>query len=202
MEPNNSDEDISKLCALLDFYSSRAVAHASFFVSSIFGLITFLAIVQMLAEKNVLLYELSTIAFLGFSYMGFYTLIRFGYYASLSQGIINSLKIDELLNKDTKLSDFFKRQNNFQRNLLLTLIIRKYQKYETLIIGFSYWVVIIFLGWFFYSNLGLTYFEISIIGILLANALVLYNEAKQIFHKVIKKKLIRYLQFVLSLLML
>lgn len=87
--------------ALLDFYSDRAVAHASFLVASIFGLVTLMAIVQLMINHalNLLIY-ISLIPFVVFSYLGFHSLRRFGKYASvadkLQQSFLNyaKLKID------------------------------------------------------------------------------------------------------------
>ena len=82
--------------ALLDYYSDRAVAHASFFIASIFGILTFSAIVASytdsstlptLINSNPLLLVVGTILFLAFAYMGYNSLITFNHYASLSNDI-------------------------------------------------------------------------------------------------------------------
>ena len=78
--------------ALLDFYSDRAVAQASFLIASIFGLITLLAMVQqMINEASLLLLSLSLVPFLTFSYLGFYSLQRFGYYAVIADKLQQNL---------------------------------------------------------------------------------------------------------------
>ena len=43
---NNESLFISRVAALLDFFSDRATAHASLFVASIFGILTMLSLVQ------------------------------------------------------------------------------------------------------------------------------------------------------------
>lgn len=85
--------------ALLDFYSDRAVAHASLFVASIFGLVTVLAIIQNI-ECNVLLLPLSLLLYWAFAYAGYFTFQRFSYYADISdrlrQDIDKEAKIDSI----------------------------------------------------------------------------------------------------------
>jgi hypothetical protein len=84
-KPWDSDKAVAEVAALVDFYSDRAVAHASFFVASIFGTLTFLALVTTLQKPvNEFYYLVSILLFLGFAYMGYFTLVRFGYYASIS----------------------------------------------------------------------------------------------------------------------
>ena len=85
--PGRDDQGIARLAALLDFYSDRAVAHASFFIASIFGLITFSSISTELNAGEIYWY-LAIFLFLGFAYAGHHTLLRFGYYAFISQEIV------------------------------------------------------------------------------------------------------------------
>jgi len=71
----------NSLAAILDFYSDRAVAHASFFLASFFGLFTVLSI----GEKEI--FEWAFPYWILFS-VGLYTLIRFAYYATFAHLIM------------------------------------------------------------------------------------------------------------------
>jgi hypothetical protein len=84
MNPDTEKDQSSIIGDLLAHYSSRAVAHASFFIASIFGLVTLSAIIQQLSE-NVLFLILSMLLFFAFSYVGYFTMSRFGYYADLAE---------------------------------------------------------------------------------------------------------------------
>lgn len=102
-EPWIGESDVAEVAALVDFYSDRAVAHASFFVASIFGTLTFLALVATLPKPvNESIYLVSILLFAGFSYMGYFTLVRFRYYASLS---------DHLTKKGLQRETVFKRHH-------------------------------------------------------------------------------------------
>lgn len=94
------DDKIAETSALLDYYSGRAVAHASFFVASIFGILTFAGIVANFKELPTLpiivgsihlqlhlQLIIGTILFIAFAYMGYNSLITFNHYASLSNDI-------------------------------------------------------------------------------------------------------------------
>ncbi len=77
-------DKISSLSAILDFYSDRAIAHASFFLASFFGLFTVLQIQQNPTLGWAILYWILFLA-------GLYTLNRFGYYASFAQKLMEKL---------------------------------------------------------------------------------------------------------------
>jgi len=82
--------------ALLDFYSDRAVAFASFFVASIFGLVTTLALIQRIEIEKGNLGNLSAcwldlaaivgslVAYVFFAYAVQYTFKRFAMYSSIA----------------------------------------------------------------------------------------------------------------------
>lgn len=84
--------------ALLDFYSDRAVAFASFFLASIFGLVSTLAIFQGI-EGSVFLVLGSLILYWTFAYAGYFTFRRFSFYAGIADRLRGSLeesaKLDE-----------------------------------------------------------------------------------------------------------
>jgi hypothetical protein len=165
----NDSSHVPILCALLSFYSSKAVAHAGFFVASIFGLVTFSAIVQQLEVKSIVWF--STLLFLGFSYMGYYTLIKFDYYAVLSEELAKvGLRREKTLSKipypeskqekSTNLKDeqntfwkFLKKQEDLQIRLLFPKkLLSMYKGQGKLILGFMYWFAIIYLGSIVYSK--------------------------------------------------
>jgi hypothetical protein len=196
-QKNEKQESIdydSRICALVDFYSNRAVAHASFFIASIFGLITFSAIIQQLEGKNIAWF--STVLFLGFSYVGYYTLIRFGYYAILAEELTKvGLKRDEILSKvrDPKVPDpkdkksnflqFLDREEKSQGKLLFSkTILSTFNERSKLILGLLYWIAVTWLGIIVYSKfwdsilnwtiwLGLSWALILIFVVFLPNIL-------------------------------
>lgn len=84
--------------ALLDFYSDRAVAHASFFLASLFGLFTVLAITQN-AQVNKWLWLIPY--FLLFS-LGVYTYSNFCYYAVLADSIRRNIQNESTINETMK----------------------------------------------------------------------------------------------------
>lgn len=87
-EPRLSRE-LTAQAALLDFHSDRAVAHASFLIASVFGLLTLLAVAQSLKYPFVVV---SLIPFSAFSYLGFWTLQRFTDYASVADALQGNIE--------------------------------------------------------------------------------------------------------------
>lgn len=79
--------------ALLDFYGDRAVAFASLFVASVFGIVTTLAIILSIPRIDAYPYlhpfliALSNIVFLSFAYTGYYTFKKFALYADIAHRI-------------------------------------------------------------------------------------------------------------------
>jgi hypothetical protein len=86
--------------ALLDFYSDKAAAFAGFFIASIFGLLTMLALVQGIKSLNLstvpilfglsidqILVILSFFPVLVFAYMGNYVIRRFNHYSVIADMI-------------------------------------------------------------------------------------------------------------------
>lgn len=129
--PNNVDE----ILGLLDFYSSRAVAHASFFVASIFGLVTFSSITSQAFKISGFFYVPAFLLFLGLAYMGYHALMRFGFYAAIAQNItVFGLKDEEVMksistSKSDKIKNLwadFSKNSDDQDRLLVFTRIRKY----------------------------------------------------------------------------
>lgn len=157
---NRKDEKIDRdtelptasIGALLDFYSDRAVAHASFFVASIFGLITLLAVIAQLNNNlkwfSIPLSWWSIPLFLVFSYVGYYTLARFGFHADIAQ------KFSELVPfNEATLESYIKKQEELQKKLLILkkiITIKRGKDYLALL----YWGLIGFLGSIVYSKFG------------------------------------------------
>ena len=129
-EPKPSTDDsllASRIGALLDFYSDRAVAHASFFVASIFGLVTMSAIVLQLEDK--LFAWISIPLFFAFSYLGYFTLVRFGFYADISERLTVGLKRDETLGEtlvfeeeEKTLREYMNKQTRSQETLFIGVL--------------------------------------------------------------------------------
>jgi hypothetical protein len=89
-EPKDKvDLHIARLAAFLDFYSDRATAHASLFVASVFGLLTVLSLVQGLNRSVV---WLSIFVYFALSYAGYFTLVRFGFFAAIAHRISRELE--------------------------------------------------------------------------------------------------------------
>ncbi len=79
---------VGATAGLLDFYSDRAVAHASFLLACVFGLFTLLAIVQgvnNLGMNDLVLIVVSMAPYGTIVVIGFHCLRRFSFYASMSE---------------------------------------------------------------------------------------------------------------------
>jgi hypothetical protein len=79
----------TRLAALLDFYSDRATAHASLFVASLFGLFSVLSIVDQLTGDYI---WFSMVIYFLLAYSGYFTLVRFGFYAQIAHLITLGLE--------------------------------------------------------------------------------------------------------------
>jgi len=85
-----TENKISELSALLEFYSNRATAHASYFVAFVFGLFTIFGLAQNVAniyEQRITLLILSWVVWLS----GYYCLLNFGFYSFLAERIKNAI---------------------------------------------------------------------------------------------------------------
>ena len=99
MPEKETDETANILTArsaILDFYSDRATSFASFFVASMFGLVTMLAIVQWI-DRGVaydipgyygLLISISIGIYVLFAKAGHYVFSRFVHYANIADKLI------------------------------------------------------------------------------------------------------------------
>jgi hypothetical protein len=82
--------------AILDFYSDRATSFASFFVASIFGLVTMLTIVQGINQGGAygnpsyygFLIVISIVVYIVFAYAGRYIFKRFAHYADIADKLV------------------------------------------------------------------------------------------------------------------
>jgi hypothetical protein len=73
--------------SLLQFYGQRTVSFASLFVASIFGLITWLGIVQRIEGEGtsyLIFMFLSSIVYVALAYVSWHTFRRYVYYADLT----------------------------------------------------------------------------------------------------------------------
>lgn len=156
-KPENDPDDstfISRAGALLDFFSDRAVAHASFLVASVFGLLTMSTIIQ---ELGILWVWASVFLFFAFSYIGYFTLVRFGCFADISEKLasgrglnmkstLQRVEIEHKGNK-TDLWAYLTRRYALQKKILVL----KWLGVKGLLI--VYWIVIYYLGIIVYSRL-------------------------------------------------
>ena len=86
MSPNNeTNSKADALAGLLDFYSDRAEAHASFLLACFFGAFTLLAIVQ--SVEDISLTILSVMPYGMIALVGFHCLQRFSFYAAMAEKI-------------------------------------------------------------------------------------------------------------------
>jgi hypothetical protein len=148
IEPPIRESDAAEVGALVDFYSDRAVAHASFFIASIFGILTFLALVSNLEKINGFYYFVSILLFAGFSYMGYFTLVRFGYYASLSDYLTQySLRCKDIFERYAYSKEHFESEVRNQKYILLPkLLLSKLENKAGLFLYLVYWVGIFLSG--------------------------------------------------------
>jgi len=90
---NDKMDDLLKdIIAVEKFYSSRAVAQASFFIASLFGLVAFILIIIQITPGDVNILDwnlgriyLSMVPFYTFSFMCAYTFYRFNNYATWAE---------------------------------------------------------------------------------------------------------------------
>jgi hypothetical protein len=151
------NELISRAAALLDHYSSRAVAHASFFVASIFGLITFTALASegFVDMGNVWYYFLCTYLFWIFAYLGHYTLRRFNSYASIAEAIAKKGLNEKDVFEKLGILDLFKTQYDRQKSSLVLKAILSLETVSTPFLISAYWIAVVFLdlvNFFKFSN--------------------------------------------------
>ena len=85
--PSN-ESAISALTAVLDFFSDRATAHASFFLAFLFGLFSILSIVA--DQQGTSIRTEWLIPYWILFAMGLYELIRFNYYATYAQRLMEA----------------------------------------------------------------------------------------------------------------
>lgn len=88
------ENHLGQLSALLDFYSDRAVAHASFLVATVFGLFAILQLVSKGFSDFVFIMYWSVFM------AGLYCLLNFGYYAGLAETTKNKLLAPTISKKD------------------------------------------------------------------------------------------------------
>lgn len=80
----DDDTLLSALGSMVRFYSSRAEAHASFYIGSLFGLFTILAIVYSNDGLRIGEKILWSLVFWSLFGMGLYVFMNFCYYATLA----------------------------------------------------------------------------------------------------------------------
>jgi len=106
-----NEDTFKSLSIVQDFFSKRAVAHASFFVASMFGLFTILSFMERDVNRISLAWNWNLrLSLLSATYwfiwlFGFYSLGNFGYYATLAQHAEEKIaenKDNEIINESKK----------------------------------------------------------------------------------------------------
>ena len=105
---SDNEKDIGKITAMVDFYSDRAVAHASFFLASLFGLFSVLSLAQNQHTLKCVWAIPYWLLFLG----SLYTFVNFSFYATYAQKITEEADMYEV----EKVKKALKRA---RRNLIL-----------------------------------------------------------------------------------
>jgi len=87
-----SDEERNGYAVVQDFYSKRAVAHASFFVASVFGSFTILTFMERCYERlssngiaSIMTLVLLSLTYWAIGGLGFYSFMNFSNYSNLAQ---------------------------------------------------------------------------------------------------------------------
>ena len=86
--------DYDALSPLLDFYSDRAVAHASFLVACIFGLVSLLSLLKGANLTLKIGYSIPYLILLG---GGYYSLLNFGHFANEAENIKRTIEDNKKL---------------------------------------------------------------------------------------------------------
>lgn len=169
--PSNFSHLLTIQSALLDFYSDRAVAHASFLLASIFGLVTLLAIVQQMISQTLInpsrtlsfLIYFSLVPFGALGYLGYHTLRRFGAYAAAAHELV--LKFRQYAPKDISES-VTKKTHKANRELIIRRVFDKLEvKFgrgtRSLALYVGYWLIMISLSSVVYWQSEVTNVRIS-----------------------------------------
>lgn len=156
LRTNNPDKNVTKVSAFVEFYSDRAITHASFLVASILSLMILLSILPQLNDVSR---WLSTFFFFGFSYLGYFILLRFKFYTDISHRLMILLQPNTIIlsNDETRKLSFSEYQENqatFQKKILLPrqLMRNLTRKEAYLVIGGCYWAAVFALGTIVYSR--------------------------------------------------
>lgn len=140
-EKELTNSDYEALSSLLDFYSDRAVAHASFLVACVFGLFT---ILSLLGGKELHLKFVYSIAYWMLWLGGFYSLLNFRLFATEAQkiaGFIENGKIS-LLNRLNEKKETKRRPNRISVFINKRFRWFKELKHKFTVITVSYFLLI------------------------------------------------------------
>ena len=154
-EKMGSEDSVTVLSALLDFYADRAAAFASLFVASIFGLVTLSALIQNYSGNNFLWYIIAGVPYIAFVLSGYFTWMRFRYWADLAHNLEfyglsepykSELKKIDCVHKEgneNKVTDFYsyaedmhKKQNNSRVGKFFVIMRRYFSLFYLLLIIF------------------------------------------------------------------
>lgn len=194
MEVCGITDKLTAQAALLDFYSDRAVAHASFLVASIFGLVTLLAIVQQMVNQTQIQIDLicfSLMPFYAFSYVGFWTLQRFGKYAAVADKMHeNFIKYSEFkVDTRGKKEDFSAYENKLldrtKQQLVVKRILGKSTRGEFLLFYSAYLLLVSVLSYVVYFQSGYIIVRLCWVATMVVLILLIYIP---IFYSIKRKK--------------
>jgi len=99
-------EQLAIFTGLLDFYSDRATAHASFLVAGTFGIYSVL-----FAQENVKLpSSIFCATFFALAAMCIYSFLNFGYYATMAENMRLRLMGAQSAKIDAEIRDYLKKK--------------------------------------------------------------------------------------------
>ena len=102
----SANEELAIFTGLLDFYSDRATAHASFVVAVTFGIYSLL-----FAQKDIKLPVTVLIpVFLALTAICIYSFLNFGYYATMAENMRLRLMGAQSAKIDAEIRDYLKKK--------------------------------------------------------------------------------------------
>jgi len=143
--------DYTILSALLDFYSDRAVSHATLLVACVFGLFT---VLTLLKGTSVTIKIVYTFTYWLLWASGLYELFNFNHYATEAEKIRQIIQskppIGGLIEKlHGEYEETLKRRGILFRFLIRPFLFIKNIEYKVALMGILYFLFIGVLPWFF-----------------------------------------------------
>jgi hypothetical protein len=160
VKDTEEENQLTRVSALLEFFSGRAVAHSGFLIASVFGIVTFSAIVTQIKESMPpITYWISVLLFFAFAYIGYFTLVRFGYYAEIAHaiseyGLSRESTLKQIPTKKEKvetMQDIYAYKTDMQKRLLPIKRNLLGSRMTKVVYYIVYWGAILLLGVLVYS---------------------------------------------------